>query len=77
MTHSTNLDQRFIDATFTQNGPTITATLPSNPNIMLPGYYMMFVHQNGVPSISQIILVTTAETDLSTSAIPARRMAGR
>jgi hypothetical protein len=75
MTHSTNVDQRFINVPFTQSGATVTATLPSNPNVMLPGYYMMFVHQNGVPSVSQIILVTVAGTDISGAAIPARRTA--
>ena len=60
MTHSTNIDQRFIEASFTQSGNVITATLPSNPNVMTPGYYMMFVLANGVPSVSQIMLVNTA-----------------
>ncbi|MDB5484013.1 MAG: Galactose oxidase [Caulobacteraceae bacterium] len=58
VTHTHNNDQRFIDAAFAQNGNVVTATLPTNANVMVPGYYMMFVHQNGVPSVSQIILVT-------------------
>ena len=59
VTHSTNLDQRFIDAPFTQTGAVVTLTLPTNPYVMVPGYYMMFVFQNGVPSVSQTILVNT------------------
>jgi hypothetical protein len=34
--------------------------LPNNENIFLPGYYMMFAFQNGVPSVSKIILVNRA-----------------
>jgi hypothetical protein len=73
VTHSTSLEQRFIDAPFTQSGNVVTATLPANPNVMLPGYYMMFVHQNGVPSVSQIILVTMPGMNPDGAARPARR----
>ncbi len=77
ITHSTNVDQRFIDTPFTQSGAVVSVTLPSNANVMLPGYYMMFVHQNGVPSVSQIVLVTAAGADIPATALPARRAAGR
>ncbi len=56
-THSTNIDQRFFDLPFTQTGSSITATLPTDPNVLVPGYYMLFVHQNGVPSVAKIMLV--------------------
>ena len=57
-THSTNPDQRFLQLPFVQNGPAITATLPSDPTIVLPGNYMLFMfNQAGVPSISNIVLV--------------------
>ena len=58
VTHTYNNDERFIDAAFAQTGHVVTATLPANSSVMVPGYYMMFVHQNGVPSVSRIILVT-------------------
>jgi hypothetical protein len=60
VTHTTDPDARLIPVAFTQNGEQVTATLPSDPNIMLPGYYMMFVLSNGVPSVAKIMLVSTA-----------------
>jgi hypothetical protein len=58
VTHVTNNDQRFLEADFKQDRNTIVASLPKNPNVALPGYYMMFVFENGIPSVSKIIHVT-------------------
>ena len=58
VTHSTNIDQRFFDLQFTQTGTTVTATLPTDSRVLVPGYYMLFVHQNGVPSVAKIIRIT-------------------
>lgn len=58
VTHSTDPDSRFIPLSFTQSGNQITATLPANPNVLLPGYYMLFALSNGVPSIAKIMLVS-------------------
>jgi hypothetical protein len=60
-THTTNIDQRFIDLTPTlvQNGQQLSVTLPANPNVALSGYYLVFAfNQAGVPSIATQILVT-------------------
>ncbi|HEX2591227.1 MAG TPA: galactose oxidase-like domain-containing protein [Rhizomicrobium sp.] len=59
VTHSFNNDQRFIEASFTQTGQTVVATLPDDPDVMLPGYYMMFVFGKRAPSVAKIMLVTT------------------
>ncbi len=59
-THANNAEQRFLDATpsLVQNGQQISVTLPSNPNVLLPGYYLIFVfNQGGVPSIARQVLV--------------------
>lgn len=56
-THSVNLEQRFLDLPFSQTGSTITASLPTNANVVSPGYWMLFVWQNGVPSVAQIVRV--------------------
>ena len=56
-THSTNLDQRFVDLPFTQSGTTVTVTMPDNWNVLLPGNWMAFVWQNGVPSVAKTVLV--------------------
>lgn len=57
-THAVNIDQRFIELSFNQAGQTLSATLPSNPNILMPGYYMMFaINAAGTPSVASTILV--------------------
>jgi galactose oxidase-like protein len=57
VTHSTNNDQRFIDLPFTQSGNVIQASLPGNSNVLLPGYYMMFVFEGYTPSVARIMRV--------------------
>jgi hypothetical protein len=59
VTHTINLDQRFLSLGFTQAGQTLTITLPTtDPNVVLPGYYMLFVFdQAGMPSVARIIRV--------------------
>jgi hypothetical protein len=60
-THSTNLEQRFFDltSTMTQTGQQLVVTTPSNANVLMPGYYMVFAfNQAGVPSVSQTVLIT-------------------
>ena len=44
-THANNLEQRFLDLPFSQSGQTVTATLPGNNNVLLPGYWLLFVWQ--------------------------------
>jgi Domain of unknown function (DUF1929)/Glyoxal oxidase N-terminus len=57
-THSINLDQRFINLPFKQTGQQLAAVLPSDPTVMLPGYYMLFAfNNNGVPSKANILYV--------------------
>lgn len=57
-THTSNLDQRFLDLPFTQSGNQVTATLPANANVALPGFWMLFVWRGGVPSVAQMVRVT-------------------
>ncbi|MGE5778781.1 MAG: galactose oxidase-like domain-containing protein [Hyphomicrobiales bacterium] len=36
----------------------MTITAPSNPNVAVPGYYMLFVFdKTGVPSVAKIVRV--------------------
>ena len=58
-THAFDSGQRFLQLGFTQVGQTLTITLPTiNPNVIVPGYYMLFVfNQAGVPSVAKIIRV--------------------
>ena len=59
MTHTFDPGQRFLDLLFTQAGQILTITFPTiDPNIVVPGYYMLFVFdQAGVPSVARIIRV--------------------
>ncbi len=58
VTHSSNSDQRFIDLTFAQEGQNVTAVLPTDTTILVPGFYMLFAFNDaGVPSVASIIEV--------------------
>jgi len=54
VTHTTNNDQRRVPLTATANGVnTYSLAIPSDPGIVLPGYYMLFaMNANGVPSVA-------------------------
>jgi Domain of unknown function (DUF1929) len=51
-THVTDVNQRSIAVNFTQAGDgELKITLPANPNLVPPSYYMLFaIDQNGLPS---------------------------
>ena len=58
VTHSNNMEQRYIPLSFTTGATNITATAPANANIAPPGPYMLFITDaNGVPSIARIVTV--------------------
>ncbi|MGH2543786.1 MAG: galactose oxidase-like domain-containing protein, partial [Ardenticatenaceae bacterium] len=53
VTHTTNMEQRYVPLAFTPSGNTLTVTAPAQGNIAPPGYYMLFiVDANGVPSVA-------------------------
>ncbi|HXU06142.1 MAG TPA: galactose oxidase-like domain-containing protein, partial [Polyangia bacterium] len=56
VTHSNNMEQRYIPLTFTAGATSLTATAPANANIAPPGFYMLFiVDSNGVPSVARMV----------------------
>ncbi len=58
VTHSFDMDQRFVEPTFTRNGNRIDISLPPNVYETPPGFYMVFViDQNGTPSMARMIRV--------------------
>jgi hypothetical protein len=63
-THTVNNDQRRIPLAFTSTGANAYAlTIPSNPGIAPPGYYMLFaLDGDGVPSIAQTVLLDPSPT---------------
>ena len=61
VTHSVNMEQRYVPLTFTASGGSLTATAPANANIAPPGVYMLFVVGNdGVPSVAKMVTVNGA-----------------
>ena len=68
VTHSVNMEQRYVPLSFTAGGGNLTATAPLNANIAPPGYYMLFViGTDGVPSVANMVRV---ESDTSPPAAP-------
>ena len=55
VTHSNNMDQRYVPLLFAAGNGTLTVTAPTNVNIAPPGYYMLFIiNSAGVPSVVPI-----------------------
>jgi hypothetical protein len=60
-THSFNPEQRLIPVAFSQSGTTITGSVNSAPEQILPGYYMLFVfNTNFVPAVAKIVSIPQA-----------------
>jgi Domain of unknown function (DUF1929) len=59
VTHSFDMDQRFVGLSFTSSGGTLNVTVPANSNLLPPGYYMLFlVNSAGVPSVAKFVHVS-------------------
>ncbi|MCJ1231856.1 hypothetical protein MMC12_008535 [Toensbergia leucococca] len=57
-THTVDTDQRRIALVPLASGLTYTVTVPNDPGIALPGYWMLFaLNSAGVPSVATTILV--------------------
>ena len=58
VTHSVNMEQRYVPLSFTAGGGVINATGPANANVAPPGVYMLFVIDgDGVPSMARMVRV--------------------
>jgi hypothetical protein len=60
-THSFNSEQRLVDLPITHVlADRLDATVPINPNVAPPGWYMLFLtDQRGVPSVGRWVHVST------------------
>jgi galactose oxidase-like protein/Big-like domain-containing protein/glyoxal oxidase-like protein/Kelch motif protein len=59
-THEFNQNQRFVPLDFspTGDGTGLSVTVPSNPNVAPPGYYMLFILNGaGVPSVAHMVRI--------------------
>jgi hypothetical protein len=58
VTHSDNMEQRYIPLSFTAGATSISAIAPANANVAPPGPYMLFIiDANGVPSVARMVSV--------------------
>lgn len=58
VTHVNDTEQRGVVLPFTQNGKSLTAKMPSQPGVVPPGYYLLFlVNKQGVPSVGMLVKV--------------------
>lgn len=60
-THTVNTDQRHFAPPFKNEAGTLsyTATVPANPGVALPGYWMLFaLTAGGVPSVATFVQIT-------------------
>ncbi|SNR99925.1 Ig-like domain-containing protein [Actinoplanes regularis] len=58
VTHSYNTDQRRIPLAFSQNGKTMSVSMPSSANQLPPGSYLLSgVDTNGVPTPAQMVTI--------------------
>jgi len=56
VTHSDNMEQRYVPLSFTAGTGSLTATIPANVNLAPPGYYMLFIINGaGVPSVAKMV----------------------
>jgi hypothetical protein len=58
VTHSTNMNQRFFELSFTKGTNQLNLTMTSDRNQNPPGYYMLFIlDNNGVPSVAKFVRI--------------------
>jgi YVTN family beta-propeller protein len=63
VTHSVNMDQRFVELPFTSSGDAVWAQLPARATDTPPGYYQLFaVDPAGVPSVAKILKINVDTT---------------
>ena len=56
VTHSVNMEQRYVPLTFSAAAGSLTASAPGNANIAPPGVYMLVVvDADGVPSVAKMV----------------------
>lgn len=61
MTHSWNMDQRFIELPFTASGAMLDVQAPARAADATPGYYLLFIlSAQGVPSIAKMVRINIA-----------------
>ena len=63
VTHSVDMEQRYVPLSFTRGSGTLTATAPRDANVAPPGMYMLFaIDANGVPSEARMVTLKANAT---------------
>ena len=59
VTHSVNNEQRRVPLAYAQTGTNqyLLSLLPNDRGVFVPGYYMLFALNNGVPSVAKIVRI--------------------
>jgi Domain of unknown function (DUF1929)/Bacterial Ig domain/Putative Ig domain len=66
VTHSTDMNQFYMELPFTKASGQLSITAPQNGNQVPPGHYMLFiVDSTGVPSVAKIVKIGTTSTALA------------
>jgi hypothetical protein len=61
VTHSIDMNQRFMELSFSRQGSTLVAKLPANAADTPPGFYMVFaIDKAGTPSVARIVRVNAS-----------------
>ena len=77
VTHSVNMEQRYIPLSFTAGAGILRATSPPDPNIAPPGVYMLFaIGADGVPSHAQIVTLDPSAPAPGPAILPGGRTPG-
>ena len=59
VTHSLNMEQRYMELRFTSTNGGLQVNIPSSENLAPPGYYLMhLIDNNGVPSKGHIVRIS-------------------
>jgi hypothetical protein len=72
-THTLDAGQRYVPLAFTLGAGSLTLAVPTDHNVLPPGFYMLFISNGaGVPSVSRIVqLVETLDTQAPTVSVSA------
>ena len=66
LTHHHTTDQRFVPLNFQASGGDYTLELPTNPNVLIPGFYWVFgLDANGVPSEGHTVQIQSSVDEVS------------
>jgi hypothetical protein len=61
-THQIDMNQHFVTLSFTATGGTLNVQAPTSSAVAPPGYYMLFILKNGVPSVASMVRIAATQT---------------